>query len=103
MNAPTRWLLWALALLALVGVIDIVALAVGGGVANARPLREAGLLVTAMIGGYLLLGLLATALFWTRGAAVDPGPRTVGTIAFLLAQGLWFAFMSLATLLGTNR
>lgn len=103
MNPSARWMWWALGLFAVLCLIDIVALGVGARVANAMPVREARALVTLLLGGYLLLGLLATATFWFRGKAIDPGIRTVATIAFLIAQGLLFAFMSMATLLGTNR
>jgi hypothetical protein len=103
MNAATRWLCWALGLLGAVCLIDIVACTIGVGLANARPAREAGSLVMMLLGTYLLLGLASTALFWRRGRVQDAGIRTVGTIAFLIAQGLLFAFMSLATLLGTHR
>ena len=103
MSSSGRWLLWALGLFMATCLVDIVGLGIGARVANAMPAREAGALVTLLLGGYLLLGLLATALFWRHGKAMDPGIRTVATIAFLIAQGLLFAFMSLATLLGTNR
>ena len=102
-NPSLRWLLCAVALVAGVCIVDLVALTVGAGLANARTVGEAGSLVLLLLGGYLLLGLAATSLFWSRGRAIGAGIRTVGTIAFLLGQGLLFAFMSLATLLATNR
>lgn len=103
MSPSARWLLWALGLFVAVCLVDIVALGVCVRTANAMPVREGGALVTLLVGGYLLFGLLATALFWLRGKAMEPGIRTVATIAFLIAQGLLFAFMSMATWLGTNR
>ena len=98
-----RWLLWAAGLLAITCVADIAAFAAGTAVANARPVREAGVVVMMLLGGYLLVAVAATAFLWQRGKALDAGMRTVGTIAFLIGQGLLFAFLSLATLLGTNR
>jgi hypothetical protein len=103
MTPPVRWLLWAVGLFALVALADIAILAVGGSLANAKPVREAGALVMLMLGAYLLIGISATALFWFRGHTRDAGLRIAATIAFLLAQGLLFALMSLGTLMGTNR
>lgn len=103
MRPLPRWMLWALVLLAIVLALDFVAFGIGATMANARTPREAGTLGMALLAGYLALGLTATAVCWWQGRGIDPGLRTVGTIAFLLLQGLVFAFMSLMTVLGMNR
>ena len=103
MTSSTRWLLWALGLLLGTCLSDLAAYVIAVARARALPAPEAGRLVTALLGGYLLIGLGATALFWWRGARLEAGIRTVATIAFLLAQGLLFAFLAMATLLATHR
>lgn len=101
MTPARRWMLWAVALFAITGILDAVLFNAGTAAANARPVQEAGVVVSRVLGASLLLGLVATALFWWRGRTQDAGNRLVATIAFLIAQGLLFAFMSMATLLAT--
>src|SRR5687767_4680443 len=99
MSPSMKWLFWALGLLAVVCVLDVLAFVVGASTANAMTVRDAGSVVIGLLAVYLLVGLVATGVLWWQGRAVGAGVRTVGTIAFLLLQGLVFAFMSLTTLL----
>ncbi|GAB3388596.1 hypothetical protein [Lysobacter fragariae] len=103
MNPAIKWLLWALALLVMVGITDFIAFAIGASTANGLSVKSAGNIVIALLLGYLVVAVSVTAAFWWLGRGVAAGPRTVGVIVFLLAQGLVCAFMSLMTLLGSNR
>jgi nitrate reductase gamma subunit len=101
MTPARRWMLWAAALFVITGVVDVVLLHAGTAAANARPAQETGVVVSRVLSAALLLGLAATALFWWHGRTQEPGNRLVATIAFLIAQGLLFAFLSMAMLLAT--
>ncbi|RNF81739.1 hypothetical protein EER27_16630 [Lysobacter psychrotolerans] len=92
-----------MALLAAVVIVDFLVVAIGLTIANDGSVRDAGRALVALLWLLAAIGLTGSGLFWWLGRSLSAMPRSLGTAAFLLAQGAIWAFMAFMALMGSNR